>query len=192
MTDPKKNQPMRPVSDSTSGQVRELILSVPLFEDMDFKEVEILSRYFKLYAVDEGGVIFQEGDEGNFMCMIVEGSAEVSKENLPMPSVTISTEGFGKALGEMALFDREPRSATVKFIKPGKMLVLSKESFATIREDYPRVGFDILWRLCRVLSQRLRRTTGLLAGALSGVQKVTIPGVAQRVEIEKRAEAVPA
>jgi CRP/FNR family transcriptional regulator, cyclic AMP receptor protein len=172
--DNKKNQAMRPVSDCTIGKVRDLILGVPLFEDMDPKEVEVLSRYFKLYSVDEGAVIFHEGDEGGFMGLIIEGNAEVSKENYPLPAVTISTEGFGKALGEMALFDRERRSATVKFTKPGKVLLLTKESFDTIRENYPRVGFDVLWRLCRILSQRLRRTTGLLSHHLHESEKVAV------------------
>ncbi|MBI4661985.1 MAG: cyclic nucleotide-binding domain-containing protein [Verrucomicrobia bacterium] len=158
---------VRPTPESSPAKIAELLMGLPLFQDLESWELQVLSRHFRLYNVEAGAVLFAEGDEGDFMALIVEGAAELTKENDPKGPVKIGTEGFGRTLGEMALIDREPRSATAKFVKNGKILILSRESFEAIMNEQPRLGIDLLWRICRVLSQRLRRTTGSLAERLN-------------------------
>lgn len=148
------------------GPIIEMLLSLPLFQDLETKHLELLARYVKLCRVRQDAVLFREGEEGCFMGLIVEGLAELSKENADHAIVQIAAEGAGRTLGEMALVDGEPRSATVRFARAGKVLVLSKESFNRILAQHPHLAVSILLRICRLLSQRLRRTTGLLADAL--------------------------
>lgn len=158
---------VRLAADSSPEKVGELLMSLPLFHDVESWELQILSKQFRLYNVDVGGVLFSEGDPGDYMALIVDGTAELTKLNEPKGPVKIATESFGRTLGEMALIDREPRSATAKFVKPGKILILTRESFEAIMNEHPRLGIDLLWRICRVLSQRLRRTTGSLSERLN-------------------------
>ncbi len=148
------------------GQIIDMILSLPLFQDFEPKDVDLLSRFVKPCRVRANGVIFEEGETGDFMGLIVEGVAEVSKENSEHAPVKVSAEGSGRMLGEMALVDGEPRSATARFVKSGTILLLTKESFDRILSLHPHLGVSILLRLCRMLSQRLRRTTGLLTDYL--------------------------
>ena len=144
----------------------ELILGIPIFQDLKPRELEVLAKHLKLCSIDQGSVVFREGEQGTFMGLIVEGIAELSKQNVLENSVTICAEGVGRMLGEMALLDGEPRSATARFTKTGKILLLSKENFQRILVEHPTLGVTILSRLCQVLSRRLRQTTGRLADHL--------------------------
>ena len=157
---------VRLAADSSPAKIGELLMGLPLFHDAESWELQILSKSFRLYNVDAGASLFSEGDEGSFMALIVDGTVEVTKQNDPKGPVKIGTEGFGRSLGEMALIDGEPRSATAKFVKDGKVLILARENFESIMTEHPRLGIDFLWRICRVLSQRLRRTTGSLSERL--------------------------
>jgi len=162
----KRLDSARLADDSTSRTISEFIINVPLFQEFDPADVEILSRYFKLYHVEPGAIIFEEGEEGAFMAVIMDGRVELRKRTGAQGVVTVSVEGAGRVLGEMALIDGEPRSATASFVKQGRMLVLTRESFERVIRDHPKLGFKLVWQLSRVLSQRLRRATGLLSDHL--------------------------
>ena len=138
-----------------------------IFQDLESWELQVLSKNFRLFNVDAGAALFSEGDEGDFMALIVEGAVELTKENDAKGPVKIGTEGLGRTLGEMALIDGEPRSATAKFVKSGRVLILTRSNFEGVMNEHPRLGIGLLWRICRVLSQRLRRTTGSLSERLN-------------------------
>jgi CRP/FNR family transcriptional regulator, cyclic AMP receptor protein len=144
----------------------ELILGAPMFQDMDPGDAAMLARYLSLYEVDGGTIVFQEGDDGEFMGLVVDGIAELLKESPTEGTVKISAEGAGKLVGEMALVDGEPRSATARFTNPGQVLILTKENFQTLLREQPRAAANFLFRISRLLSQRLRRTTGILSSYL--------------------------
>jgi CRP-like cAMP-binding protein len=163
----KYSDAVRPVLDTSPAKISDLLMGLPLFHDIESWELQVLSRHFRLYSVDAGGALFNEGDKGDFMALIVEGAADLTKQNDPKGPVKVATEGVGRTLGEMALIDGEPRSATARFAKSGKVLLLTRESFEGIMNEQPRLGIDLLWRICRVLSQRLRRTTGSLSERLN-------------------------
>ena len=171
MNDEKQNlkkafEPIDLPGNDPKGQIGEMILSLTMIQDLEPNNVELLSRFIKPCRVREDTVVFQEGDEGSFMGLIVEGLAEIRKENSENESVKVASEGSGRMLGEMALVDGERRSATARFVKSGIVLLLSKESFDRILAQHPHLGVAILLRICRLLSQRLRRTTGVLSDYL--------------------------
>ena len=159
-------EPIELPGDDPRSQIVEMILGLPLFQNLEMREADLLARFIKPCRVREDAVIFQEGEEGSFMGLVVEGLAEVSKENSGHEAVKVAAEGTGRVLGEMALVDGEPRSATARFVKSGTILLLTKESFDRILSQHPQLGNSILLRICRMLSQRLRRTTGILSDFL--------------------------
>ena len=159
-------EPIALPGEDPRAQIAEMILSLPLFQDLEMKHVDLLARFVKPCRVREDAVLFQEGEEGSFMGLIVEGLAEVRKQNSDEESVKVAVEGSGRMVGEMALVDGEPRSATARIVKSGTMLLLSKENFERILDQHPHLGVAILLRVCRLMSQRLRRTTGVLSNYL--------------------------
>jgi len=114
----------------------------------------------------DGEVIFREGERGTAMYVIQFGTVEITKA-APSGQVTIARLEKGEIFGEMALFDREPRSATA--VASGEVRALTvdkKKFFSTISRD-PTLAFKIL----QSLSQRLRR----LDDEVAALKKVTGP-----------------
>jgi CRP-like cAMP-binding protein len=99
----------------------------------------------------DGEVIFKEGDRGELMYVIQAGRVRIKKDS-PSGEITLGTLESGEIFGEMALFDRLPRSATA--VAAGDARILSvdrKKLFPTISKD-PTLLFKIL----ETMSQRIR------------------------------------
>ncbi|UCG38570.1 MAG: cyclic nucleotide-binding domain-containing protein [bacterium] len=101
---------------------------------------------------EDGEVVFREGEEGNVMFVIQRGRVRVSRTT-GEGEVTIATLGPGDVFGEMALFEREPRSATVTAMENSRILSIDKTRFFQNISRDPSMAFNLL----RTLSERLRR-----------------------------------
>jgi CRP-like cAMP-binding protein len=100
----------------------------------------------------EGEIIFKEGEEGDRMYVIQSGKVEITKRTIS-GDLIIATMESGEIFGEMALFDRLPRSATAKALGDARVLSIDKKKlFSTITED-PTLVFKIL----ESMSRRIRR-----------------------------------
>lgn len=130
--------------------------------EFSWGEIEQLAHYLFISRIGAGMTICREGESGDCMCLLAEGRVNVIKggpEGRPKVLATISP---GKAIGEMALFDGEPRSATVVADSPATLLFLSRENLERLLAEYPRLGAKLLFKLGKIISQRLRMTTGQL------------------------------
>jgi CRP-like cAMP-binding protein len=104
----------------------------------------------KIYT--DGEIIFREGSTGDAMYVIQSGRVRITKKTAS-EEITIATLDSGEIFGEMALFDRLPRSATA--VASGEARVLSidkKKLFSTISRD-PTLVFKII----ESMSARIRR-----------------------------------
>ena len=114
----------------------------------------------KLY--DDGEVVVRQGEVGNCMFVIQKGSVEVVHES-PAGDVRIATLTVGDSFGEMAIFDREVRSATVRPLGPARILTIDKRAFLRRVQEDPTLAFHML----RGLSARIR----LLNSELSDLRR---------------------
>jgi len=111
----------------------------------------------KIYS--HGDIIFREGDVGDVMYVIQSGKVKITKKT-ESGEVPIATIEKGEIFGEMALFDRQPRSATA--VASGDARVVSvdkKKLFSTIGRD-PTLVFKML----ESMSQRIRKLNSELSG----------------------------
>jgi len=102
-------------------------------------------------AFSDGDVICKEGEKGEVMYVIQSGNVKITKKTTS-GEVTLATLTSGDIFGEMALFDRMPRSATA--VASGEVTILSidkKKLFTTISRD-PTLVFKVL----ETMSQRIR------------------------------------
>jgi CRP-like cAMP-binding protein len=136
-------------------------------DGMDFADVQTLSKFLSSYVVPAGAVIFREGDTERFMAIVLSGEIRVLKENSSGKEKPLATVGPDRTLGEMALIDGWPRSATAMAVKASRLLVLTQTGFERIAQDHPRLWGTILLKLCRLMSQRLRQTSGVLVDHLA-------------------------
>ena len=106
-----------------------------------------------------GEVIFRQGDTGNCMFVIQDGEVEVIAE-ANGEEYLLRTMGPNDFFGEMALFEKETRTATVRATKPTRLLSIDKKNFlGGIHED-PSLAF----RVVKTMSHRIRDLTDRLAG----------------------------
>jgi CRP-like cAMP-binding protein len=125
----------------------EALSRVRLLAGVERRDLERLARSFRERRFDAGQVVTREGEEGSGFFVILEGAAEVS-----IAGEQRRTLGPGDPLGEMALIDRGPRSATVVASTNLVCLALTPWEFRAFVEEHPTVA----WSLLEAMAQRLR------------------------------------
>jgi CRP-like cAMP-binding protein len=106
----------------------------------------------------DGEVIFRQGEVGKCMFVIQEGEVEAVAE-ADGKELRLRTMGPNEFFGEMALFEKETRTATIRAIRPTRVLTIDKKNFlGGIHED-PSLAF----RIVQTMSHRVRDLTERLA-----------------------------
>ncbi|MBF0225347.1 MAG: cyclic nucleotide-binding domain-containing protein [Desulfobacterales bacterium] len=141
----------------------DFLINIPLFDELNGEELSIVADYIAFIEVASGEYLFKEGDKGDYMCFVVNGTLDVIKQCTPTKNVILSTIYKGHSIGEMAVIDHTPRSASIKAREVSNLLVLSEKNFDIIINSYPRIGVKLLKRILRLLSLNMRRTSSKLA-----------------------------
>jgi CRP-like cAMP-binding protein len=149
-----------------SPQIHALIPKCDLLENFSPAEVRLLAHFMDVYQAPPGTEIIREGEGGDFMLLLIEGSVEVHKRDRWKVSQLIAVVEAGKTLGEMSMIDGEPRFATCIAAAPTVLAVLDRENLARIIVEQPMLGAKILMELVLMLSQRLRSTSARLMDLL--------------------------
>jgi SulP family sulfate permease len=110
-----------------------------------------------------GETVFEQGEEGDALFLIVRGSASVRVARSEGGDRRLVTFSPGTVFGEMALLDRGTRSATVNADEPLSCYVLDRASFDAIAEAHPRIGMALLANLAREVTSRMRRANLAMA-----------------------------
>jgi CRP/FNR family cyclic AMP-dependent transcriptional regulator len=115
--------------------------------------VELFRHQVDLQVIPAGQVLFREGEQGNFMYVLMSGTAEIIVRNRVM-----ETAVAGAIVGEMAIIDGSPRSATVVAKSDCKFLPIERERFNFLVQQKPEFALHIM----QVLADRLRKTDAIL------------------------------
>lgn len=137
-----------------------------LFRELEWPQIQALAGYMGLYRAEPGATIFREGDKGEYLCVLTEGQLEMCKEDSQGVMKVVAVMNPGKTMGEMAMVDGEPRSATAIVKEAAMLVVLTRENFLLLSHEKPALAVKILLIIARMLSQRLRHTSGELVDHL--------------------------
>lgn len=130
-----------------------LLSGSPLFEMLSNQELEAIVALLTPRWLKAGTTIFDEGALGDGLFLIEAGEVEVFHSAKSGPIATLIE---GECFGEMALVDKDYRSATVKARTDVQLLHLSPEGLAQFRK-VQKDGFAFLvMNIARLLSVRLR------------------------------------
>lgn len=144
----------------------ELLSNIPLFSDLSLEEINTIDQYLSNMEVQAEDTIFNENDDGDFVCFVTKGTLDVLKKNISNELVSISQVNKGRAIGEMALVDKLKRSATVKARTNATLTLLTRNQFEIMQETHPKISNKILLYIARALSLNLRRTSNQLSDSL--------------------------
>jgi CRP-like cAMP-binding protein len=150
----------------TPEQRGEMLEKTRWSNDFLWQEIQVLANYMELMEVIRGATIFRQGDRKLFMCLILQGAVNVLKEDSAHRNRVLATVGPEKTLGEMALIDNQPRSASAVTAMDSVMFILTKDKFEEMGEEHPRVWGALLLKIGKLMSQRLRETSGELVDYL--------------------------
>jgi signal transduction histidine kinase len=143
------------------------ISDMPLVRLLSNIDREELSRLMTEQHCRPGEILFWEGDRGDAMYLIRSGRVIVLKGDLASPTV-IGFRGAGEIIGEMALLEGHPRSATNIALDEIRLLRISREAFQTWLSSSPAVGLSIM----ATLSARLRSSDDVRTATEQGGRRL--------------------
>jgi serine/threonine protein phosphatase PrpC len=138
----------------------EILKGMPLFKFLTYKELVRMTNLTTVRQYAPGEEIIQEGSPGEEMFVILRGKVRLHKGEAYITSL-----GPGAHLGEMALVDRSPRSASANAEEPSRLLSIKRKDFYEVIRKEPALSVKLLWSFVQVLTERLRKTTADLSGA---------------------------
>lgn len=131
----------------------ELLAAVPLFANLDKQELVEIGRHTDEVAAAAGEVIVAQDASAYSFYVIIEGTAEVARDGQELAVL-----GPGDFLGEMALLEDLPRSATVTALVPTRLLEMHRRDFSSVLDSSPHLARKML----ATMAHRLRAADEML------------------------------
>jgi CRP/FNR family transcriptional regulator, cyclic AMP receptor protein len=126
----------------------ELLRSVPLFASQGERGIDEISRLVRVVDMPAGRRITTEGEPGREFYVIASGSVRVERQDK-----LLRTLHAGDFLGEIALIDGGPRTATATTDTDAQLLVIAQSDFGVLLERFPEIQSTVL----QALAERIRR-----------------------------------
>ncbi|MBP1689298.1 MAG: cyclic nucleotide-binding protein [Deltaproteobacteria bacterium] len=96
----------------------------------------------------DGEILVRQGDIGNAMYVIQEGKVEILLENEGRQT-RIGVVGKDELIGEMAVFEHDVRSATVRALGDARVLTVDRKNFLSRINEDPTLAFRLVETMCR-------------------------------------------
>ena len=135
---------------------------VPLFAGLTPAALELVSGVSSEESYSTGDLIFEHGDIGDKLYIIIGGRVRISRNVPGMGEEALAVLNPGAIFGEMALLDDTPRSADARVHERCILLSIGKESFEDLLFLHKDLAYEVLWSMVRILTSRLRDTTDKL------------------------------
>lgn len=132
-----------------------LLRRVPIFEDLSKRELAAVVRILHEREYQEEEIIFRENEPGMGMYIIQSGCVAIISES---GQLKLSEFSDGEFFGDVALLDDAPRSATAIAQCPSRIFGFFQPDLFGLMARNPRLGLKIVFRLARLLAERLRKT----------------------------------
>jgi len=142
---------MIPVTDTTIS----LLKRVELFSHLTQEQLSALATQTREQSFRKHAVLINEGDIGESMYIIKSGSVKVFVSDDDGRELVLYEQGPGAVIGDIALLDDEPRSASVVTLSTATALVIGKQAFLDCLLQSPETAINII----RSLTTRLRDAT---------------------------------
>lgn len=147
---------------SFKAELVDMLERAQILKDFNHAEVEVLAGYAGAYKARKGARIFREGTKADYICLIVDGRVDILKDG----DKKITTIRPGRTMGEMSVIDGFPHSAAAIAVEDTTLVLITRNHFQKFLDEQPAVAVKFLLSLSKLLSLRLRQTTGVLCDYL--------------------------
>jgi CRP-like cAMP-binding protein len=138
----------------TPAELAALLPERSLFSGCSAAELEDLLAVGSILNVQPNETILRQGDDGDALILLLEGVVRVSMVTSNGREIILDYAEPGAMLGEIALLDGEPRTASTISLWKGRVLRLSRAAFESFIERHPKMALKVM----RDMAQRLRQT----------------------------------
>jgi CRP/FNR family cyclic AMP-dependent transcriptional regulator len=142
-------------SPADPGALRAVLESVPLFRDLSEQDLGVLAASLRTRRYRRGEVIFHQGDPGDALHIILSGRVKISSPSEAGVEAILTTLRPGEFFGSLALLDGAPRSASATAVEATETLILPRDRFRQLLNDWPEIRDHVFAELAR----ELRRLT---------------------------------
>jgi CRP-like cAMP-binding protein len=150
-----------------------LLETSSLLEDFTPDEADVLGALMLHVRAQPGQMMIREGDINDWMMLLLRGTVDVGKRVGPEAERDVRGDNTrlavlrpGAVLGEMSMFDGEPRYASCWALGEVQAAVMDRIAVARLIQSRPEIGAKLLVKLTQLLAQRLRNTSSQLIKAL--------------------------
>jgi len=133
----------------------EALRPVELFQHLNEEQLSLLAEHSREVQFRKNAILMTEGDAGESMYVILTGLVKVYVSDEDGKELVLYEQGAGAVIGDIALLDDEPRSASVSTLDKTTALMIGKSSFIECLKQSPEMSLGII----RSLTQRLRHAT---------------------------------
>lgn len=151
-----------------------------LFAELPETELKSICQIASEVAYPADATLFEEGDEGDSLYLIVNGEVSIIKAGTEV--LFFNEKGY--CLGEIALIDNKPRSATVKTVTSTQFLRITRHDFYNAMRREPRIGSGMF----RVLNDKIRRDLEI---QMSAIRKEIAQEESMRLAAEVQQSLLP-
>lgn len=136
------------------------LMKVGLFETLNPKYLKGIAGICTERSFKPGEYLMKQGESGIGLFILLSGRVRIEKTGADGKTVEIAENGAGEIMGEMAVFDGSPRSASVKAIADTVCLVLASWEFNSFLKAHPEAALELL----PIVVRRFRETNEALIG----------------------------
>jgi CRP-like cAMP-binding protein len=144
----------------------EILAKVPLFAGLSSRQLgKLLVKFFeKEYG--PGETIFNEGEPGKALFVVLAGSVSICREHNEGEEL-LAQLGAGGYFGELALIDDQPRFASARSTEPARLLILYRSDFEDLMEGQRVLAIQVMGNLLKTLAGYVRRSQSQKNGRTS-------------------------
>lgn len=135
---------------------KELLQRLPLFAGLSEPELDRLLAMSETISLPRGDMLMREGDPGDAMYVVLDGELEISKQ-AGQGAVVVGVRRAGEMIGETAMLQRSPRTASVRALVESHLVKITQEAFDRLISSAQAVA-----EMLRTVTVRLSATEAML------------------------------
>jgi len=149
----------------------ETLPCIPLFQDLDSAQIELLKSLFEQFACPSDLVIFEQGTPATYLYLIIQGEVSIRYKPYDGPVITLTHLREGDVFGWSAVVGSFQYTSSIVSETPIEAIRIRGNNLIKLSTDSPETGKVIMDRLARVVSPRWKNAEAQVQSLLGLEQK---------------------
>ena len=167
-----------------------LLREHPYFADLEPEAFEQLFRYAKHTTYKRGATICSKGDPGSSLFAVLSGTVKISVSSLDGRNAILNLIGAGDIFGEIAVLDRQPRSADVIANTNCELYIIDRRDFLPFLRSQPALMMKLIEILCAKLRWTSDQVELVILQDLPGRLAATLLGLIEKRKLDPNSRTI--